>query len=62
MRAVTALVGANQKRGFVMTRLIAAAMAVLALSACVALVVPIPVSSSTTTQDTTYDERRSDQR
>ncbi len=45
-----------------MTRLIAAAMAVLALSACVALVVPIPVSSSTTTQDTTYDERRSDQR
>ena len=45
-----------------MTRLIAAAMAVLALSACVGFVVPIPVTSSTTTQDTTYDERRAERR
>lgn len=62
MHAVTGPVGVNQKRGIVMTRLIAAAMAVLALSACVGFVVPIPVSTSTATHDTTYDERRSDQR
>jgi len=64
MHAVTSSVGANQRREIVMTnlKLIAAAMAVLGLSACVALVVPIPLSSSTTTQDTTYDERRAEQR
>jgi hypothetical protein len=39
-------------------KLIAAALAVFALSACVGIVVPIPVSGSTTTQDTDHNERR----
>lgn len=39
-------------------KLIAAALAVFALSACVGLIVPIPVSSSTPTHDTDRNERR----
>jgi hypothetical protein len=50
----------NQKRGIVMRnlKLIAAALALLALSACVGFIVPIPVSGSTTTQDTERNARR----
>ncbi len=39
-------------------RLMAAALAVLALSACVGVVVPVPLTSSATTQDTERNERR----
>ena len=39
-------------------RLIAAALALLALNACVGVIVPIPVSGSTNTQDTERNERR----
>jgi len=39
-------------------KLIAAALAVFALSACVGFVVPVPLPSSTTTQDTDHNERR----
>ncbi len=39
-------------------KLIAAALALLALSACVGFIVPIPVSGSTTTQDTERNARR----
>ncbi len=39
-------------------KLIAAALAVLALSECVGVIVPIPLPSSTTTQDTDHSERR----
>ena len=39
-------------------KLIAAALALLALSACVGFIVPIPVSGSTTTPDTERNARR----
>ena len=39
-------------------RLIAATLAVFALSACVGVIVPIPLSGSTTTQDKDHNERR----
>jgi hypothetical protein len=39
-------------------KLIAAALAVIALSACVGVIVPVPLSSSTTTHDTDRNERR----
>lgn len=39
-------------------KLIAAALAVFALSACVGFIVPIPLSSSATAQDTDRNERR----
>lgn len=41
-------------------KLIAAALAVLALSACIggAVIVPVPLSNSTTTQDTDRNENR----
>jgi hypothetical protein len=39
-------------------KLIATVLALLALSACVGVIVPIPLSSSTTTQDTERNERR----
>ena len=50
----------KQKRGIVMKhlKLIAAALALLALSACVGFIVPIPVSGSTTTPDTERNARR----
>ncbi len=59
--AVSLLVGANQKREMIMRhlKLIAAALVVLALSACVAgIIVPVPVSNSTGTQDTDRNEYR----
>jgi len=39
-------------------RLIAAALAVFALSACVGVIVPIPMAGSTTTQDKDHNDRR----
>lgn len=39
-------------------KLIAAALAMFALSACVGFIVPIPVSGSTTAQDMDHNERR----
>jgi hypothetical protein len=39
-------------------KLIAAALVLLTLSACVGFIVPIPLSSSTTTQDEHHDDRR----
>ncbi|HMC48927.1 MAG TPA: hypothetical protein VKJ77_26675 [Caballeronia sp.] len=39
-------------------KLIAAALALFALSACVGVVFPIPLSSSTTTNDTDHNEQR----
>jgi hypothetical protein len=39
-------------------KLIAAALAVFALSACVGVIIPIPEASSTTTQDKDRNERR----
>jgi hypothetical protein len=39
-------------------KLIAAALVVFALSACVGVIVPIPQSSSATTQDKDRNERR----
>jgi hypothetical protein len=39
-------------------KLIAAALAVFALSACVGIVVPIPLSSSAPTHDVDHNERR----
>lgn len=39
-------------------KLFAAALALLALSACVGFIVPIPVSDSTTTQDAERNARR----
>ena len=52
--------GANQRRKILMRhlKLIAAALALLALNACVGVIVPIPLSSSTTTQDSERNERR----
>lgn len=52
--AVSSPVGANQRREMIMRhlKLIAAALVVLALSACVAgIIVPIPASNSAATQD-----------
>jgi len=40
-------------------KLIAAALALLALSACVGIIVPIPLSGSASTHDTDHSERRS---
>jgi len=58
--AVSGSVGANQRRKVIMRhlKLIAAALVVLALSACVGVVVPIPVSKSATTQDADRNEHR----
>jgi hypothetical protein len=39
-------------------KLIAVALAVFALSACVGVIFPIPLPSSTTTQDTDHTEAR----
>lgn len=39
-------------------RLTAAALVVFALSACVGVIVPIPLASSTTTDDTNRNDRR----
>jgi len=38
-------------------KLIAAALALLTLSACVGIILPIPLSASTTTQDQHHDDR-----
>lgn len=60
IHAASDLAGAKQRREIVMRhlKLIAAALALLALNACVGVIVPIPLSSSTTTQDTERNERR----
>ncbi len=39
-------------------KLIAAALALFAMSACVGFIVPIPLSGSTNTQDADRNERR----
>jgi hypothetical protein len=39
-------------------KLIAAALAVFALSACVGVIVPVPVTDSASTQDKDRNERR----
>jgi len=54
------LTGFNQKREIVMRhlKLIAAALALFALTACVGVIVPIPLPVSTTTQDADRNERR----
>jgi hypothetical protein len=39
-------------------KLITAALVLLALNACVGVIVPIPLSSSTTSQDAERNERR----
>jgi hypothetical protein len=53
-------IGAYRKRETIMKhlKLIAAALAVIALSACVGVIVPIPVHGSTATQDADHNERR----
>ena len=43
-------------------KLIAAALAILALNACVGFVVPIPASDSTTMHEEHHDEDRNERR
>jgi hypothetical protein len=60
IHAVSSSVGVNRKREIVMKylRLIAAALAVFTLSACVGVIFPIPLPGSTTTQDADRNERQ----
>jgi hypothetical protein len=43
-------------------KLIAAALALLALNACVGFIVPLPASSSTTTQEEHHEEHHDEDR
>jgi len=60
IHAFAGFAGANQKREIIMRhlKLIAAALLVFALTACVGVIVPIPLPASTASQDDDRNERR----